>query len=437
MKAELISKENCEAKFTVAFSAEEFDMATAEAYKKLKGQFAIDGFRKGKAPRSIIEKRYGEGVFFEEAINNLLDAGYPGALDELKLEPVGRPDIDFGEEKLEKGKGLTITVTVPVAPEVTVVDYKGVKAERKLHTVTDADVQAELEAIQHRNARLVSVETAAENGDTVILDYKGFTGDVQFEGGTAENQTLKLGSGQFIPGFEDQLVGCKAGDEKEVRVTFPKEYHSEELAGKDAVFQCSIHEVKHEELPEINDDLALEVSDFDTLEEYKADIRTRLEKEAAEAAEYDGKNAVMEKIYAANQFAVPAAMIDNEAGNMMREFEQQLSYSGLTLDQYCDYLKKKPEEISAEFRPDAEKRVRSRIITQAIAEQEKLEATEEEIEKEFEAMAKQYNMEVAKLKEIFDAENTTYLKQDIRARKAIQFVYDAAELTDVAEKEAK
>lgn len=245
MTSTLVTKENCLATFTMEFTAEEFDAATNKAFLKNRGKITVPGFRKGKAPRHIIETRYGSGVFFEEAIDDLLNAEYGKALDSLDIEPVGRPDIDFGEDKLEKGKGFKVTVKVEVAPEVTVKDYKGMKVERKVHKVTEKDVEMQLEMLQKRNARQITVDEAALN-DTVVLDYKGFVGEEQFEGGTAENQTLKLGSGQFIPGFEDQLVGVKAGEEKEVKVTFPAEYHAENLAGKEAVFQCKVHEIKRE-----------------------------------------------------------------------------------------------------------------------------------------------------------------------------------------------
>ena len=435
----LVSKENCEVKFTMAFTAEEFTEAQKKVFNQQKDKFRVNGFRRGKAPMSRIEAVYGEGIFFEDAIDDLLATAYPTALDELGVEPVGRPELSLGDEPLKKGEGFTATITVPVAPEITIEGYKGVEAERRVHTVTEEDVKAELEAIQKKNARLVPVEEEAKDGDTVALDYAGFDGDVQFEGGTAEDQTLKLGSGTFIPGFEEQLIGCKAGDEKDVNVTFPEDYHAEELAGHAVVFKCKIHDVKREELPEINDDFAADFSDFDTLEEYKADLKAKLEKEAADASEYDGKNAVMEKIYQANSFDVPQVMIDNEAENMMREFEQQLQYSGMDMNTYCKYLNKKPEDIKAEFAPDAEKRVKSRLIVSAIAKQEGFEATEEEIEQEYKNMSEQYGLEIEKIKE-FMADNVSELKMDICNRKAVDFVYAQAKLTDVdadAKKEEK
>ena len=267
MKTALISNENNIAKFTMDFTAEEFDNAVIEAYKKTKDMYRIDGFRKGKAPRSVIERNFGEGVFFEDAINELFRQHYSDAVKELGLEVVDMPKADFSE--MGHGKPLTITMEVPVYPVVEVKDYFGVEIEERKSDVTEDDVDVQIEMLQKRNARMVEADRPAENGDTVILDYSGFVGDHQFEGGTAESQQLVLGSGQFIPGFEEQLVGAKAGDEVDVKVTFPEEYHSDELAGKDAVFHCKVHEVKYEELPELDDEFVKDVSEFDTMEELR------------------------------------------------------------------------------------------------------------------------------------------------------------------------
>ena len=434
MNAVLVSKENNVAKFTMAFTAEEFDAALDKAYKAQRGKIEVPGFRKGKAPRGVIEKRYGEGIFFEDAIDECLADGYPKALDELKLEPVDRPDVDFGGAELKKGEGFEVTVTVTVAPEIVVKDYKGLKAEVTKHEVKDEDVEGELKAMQQRNARLVSVERAAEDGDTVVLDYEGWCEDKQFEGGTAENQTLVLGSGQFIPGFEEQLVGCAAGDEKDVEVTFPEEYHAEELAGKPAVFKCKVHEVKAQELPELDDEFAKDVSEFDTLEEVKANIRKDLEKTVQDAMEYEGKDKILQQVYDANPIDLPQAMIDSEAANMLNEFGYQLQSQGMSLDMYCQYLNKTQEEMIEEFKPDAEKRVKSRLIVEAVAEQEGVEVTEEDIDEELAAMAAQYGMAQSQIKSIFGEENMDYLKKDIKSRKAIDLMYKAAEITLVEEK---
>jgi trigger factor len=434
MKPVLVSKENNVAKFTMAFTAEEFDAALDKAYKAQRGKIEVPGFRKGKAPRSVIEKRYGEGIFFEDAIDNCLADGYPAALRELDLEPVDRPDLSFGEEKLEKGKGFEVTVTVTVAPEVVVKDYKGVKAEVTKRELNEEDVEGELKAMQQRNARLVVVDRPAEKDDTVVLDYEGWCEDKQFEGGTAENQTLVLGSGQFIPGFEDQLIGCKAGDEKDIEVTFPEEYHAEELAGKPAVFKCKIHEVKTQELPELDDEFAKDVSEFDTLEELKADTRAKLEKTLQDAKEYQGKDKVLQKVFEANPIDLPQAMIDDEAANMLNEFGYELQSQGMNLDLYCKYLNKTQQQMIDEFKPDAEKRVKSRLIVQAVAKQEGLEVSEEDIDKELAAMAAQYGMAQSQIKSIFGEDQMGYLKKDILSRKAIDLMYEAAEITEVEEK---
>jgi len=420
------------------FTAEEFEAALEQAYRENRGRFVVDGFRKGKAPRSIIEKRFGEGVFFEAALDNLFNDGYPKALDELDLEPIDRPSLDFKDgETLAKGSPVNTVVKVTVAPEVEVKNYKGLKAERRVHKVTEADIDKQLETIQKQNARLVSVDDAAQSGDTVVLDYKGFTGDVQFEGGTAENYSLKLGSNSFIPGFEDQLIGIKAGEDRDVNVTFPEQYHSKDLAGKEACFKCTVHEVKREELPEINDDFAVDVSAFDNLADYKADLKKLLEEASEGAAEYDGKNNVMEKLYELNPIEIPAIMVENETGNMLSEYEQQLSQNGISMEMYAAMMGKELDQIREEMKPDAEKRVKTRLLTKAVAKAEGLTVTDEDMDKEFESMAKQYGMKVEDLKKVFGSENDKYLKQDIVMRKAVDFVYENAEFTDVDDSEEK
>jgi trigger factor len=426
----LVRKENNEATFTMAFTAEDFEDALQKAYKAQRNKFVVDGFRKGKAPRKIIEAKYGEEVFFEDALDELFRKNYPESIDALGLKPVDRPNLDFGEEKVEIGKAFSVTVSVTVSPEVEVKDYKGVQAEKAHRQVTDEDIDRELGTLQKRNARLVVAERKSKDGDTVSLDYSGFVGEEQFEGGTAENQTLVLGSGTFIPGFEEQLIGVGAGDETDVRVTFPEDYHSEKLAGKEAVFKCKIHDVKEQEMPELDDEFAKDVSEFDTLQEFKDDIRTKLEQQALEASEYETKNAVMEKVYAANELDVPKVMIEDQADQMLQEFSQQLSQQGMNLEMYCQYLQKTEEDLRKELMPDAEKRIKSRLIIEAVADAEDIQATPEDIDSEMAAMAKQYNMEVDKLKSLFDAENSKYLIQDIRMRKAIDFIYDQAEIKE-------
>ena len=431
MTPALVSKENNLATFTMEFTAEEFDAAVDAVYRRQRGQITIDGFRKGKAPRSIIEKRYGAGIFFEDAINDLLEKEYPATLDTLGINAVGRPDVQFGEEKIEAHKGFTVTCKVAVEPEPEVKDYKGIEAERKVRPVKDADVERELKNLQERNSRLVSVERPAENGDTVTLDYAGFVGEEQFEGGTAEGQQLELGSGTFIPGFEDQLVGVKAGEDKDVVVTFPENYGAKDLAGKEAVFKCKVHDVKVKELPALDDDFAKDTSEFDTLDELKADIRKNQEKMADDAAKYDGQNAVLEKLVEANPFDVPEEMIADEVQQMYSDMAQQMSYQGMSITDYLKYLDKKPEELLEEFRPEATRKVKVRLLVKAVGKAEGLVATDEDVEEELKNMAEMYKMDVEKVRETLGASGLALLKEDVVSRKAIDVLYDNAKFTDV------
>ncbi len=424
MISTLISKEKNLAKFTMEFTAEEFEKAVVEAYQATKGKYVIDGFRKGKAPRKLIETHYGEDVFFEDAINKMFSKAYPEALETLGLDTVDRPSAEF--DQIEKGKGFTVTITVTVKPEFAVKDYKGVKVAKAEHNITDEDVDKELETLQKRNSRMVLVDRPAQNGDTVLIDYAGYVGDEQFEGGTAERQPLALGSGTFIPGFEEQLVGAVAGDERDVKVTFPAEYHSADLAGKEAVFKCKVHEIKEMEKPELNDEFAKDVSEFDTLEELKKDSREKLEKAAASKAEYETKNAVLEKVYEANDIDIPGVMVEDQIDEMMQEFDQQLRYQGMDLQKYFEYLNKEPKDFREELRADAYKKVKTRLIVEAVADAENLDAADEEVEAELKAMAEQYKMEVDKLKEYMKAENYSYVAKDIKMRKAVDFMFENA-----------
>ncbi len=424
MKPTLISKENNDAKFTMEFTPEEFENAIINVYKAQKDRFSVDGFRKGKAPRSIIEKKYGEGVFFEDAINNLFSANYPLALDELELNVIDSPRAEFSQ--IKKGEGFTVTITVECYPEIEVKDYKGVEIEAVSAEVTDEDVENELKARARRNARMVTVDRPAKEGDTVLIDYEGWVGDEQFEGGTAERQPLKLGSGTFIPGFEEQLIGVSTGEEKDVKVTFPEDYHAEDLAGKEAVFKCKVHEVKEEEVPEINDEFVKDVSEFDTLDEYKADIRKELEKSKAVRAENSMKNKVIEKVFEANDIDVPDVMVESGIDNMLSEFDQQLRSQGLDLNTYMQYLGKDPKEMKDELKEEAFKKTKTRMIVSAVADQEDFQVTEEEVNAELENMAKQYGLEVDKLREIIGEANLGMIEGDIKVRKAVDMMYDSA-----------
>lgn len=432
MKTTFISKENNQVKFTMDFTAEEFEAAVVKAYQASKNQFMIDGFRKGKAPRSIIEKHYGEGIFFEDAINNLFQESYPQAVRELELEVIDSPAAEFSE--IGKGKPLTITITVAVYPVVEVKDYFGVEVEETVQTVEAEAVDKEIEMLQKRNARMVVAERPVEDGDTVILDYSGFVGEEQFAGGTAENQELKIGSGMFIPGFEEQLVGVKAGEDKDVNVTFPEEYHAPELAGKEAVFHCHIHEVKAEELPVLDDEFAKDVSEYDTLDELKKATEERLQKNADAMALNAAKDAVIEKVYEANKPEVPAVMVEDEIDRMAQELDHQLRYQGLSLEQYLQFLQKEPKDFREELREDAAKKVGTRLVLMSIVEAEKVEVSEEELETELKDMANAYNTDVEQIREMIGTDNMTFFKKDIQLKKVIDMLYDKAKVSKVEKK---
>lgn len=425
MKATLLAKENGDAKFTIEFTAEEFEAARVKAYQENKNQFTIDGFRKGKAPRSIIEKRYGD-VFAEDAINDMLADGYPNALDELDIEVIDQPRMEFG--KIEKDAPFTVTVTVAVYPEVEVKDYKGIELEKVDAEVTDEDVNTEIENLRKRNARMVTVDREVKDGDHIILDYKGFVGDEQFEGGTAEGYPLVIGSGSFIPGFEDQLIDAKKDEEVEVKVTFPEEYHAEELAGKEAVFKCVVHEVKEEELPELDDEFAKDVSEYDTLEELKKETKEDLTKRKSAWAENQMKDKAVEIVCENNDIEIPAVMIDDEISQMIRELDMQLSQQGLSFQQYLQFLGKDMMAFREEVKDDAERRVKMRMVIRAIVDAEAIVATEEEIEKELELLGIQYGLETDKVKEMVGEKNLEYIGQDVKMKKAVDFIYENAKV---------
>ena len=424
MKATFISREKNDVKFTMEFTAEEFENAQIKVYQKAKDQFQIDGFRKGKAPRSIIEKHYGEGVFFEDAIDDLFREHYGKALGELELEVIDSPAAEFS--KIAKGEGFTVTITVPCFPIVEVKDYKGVEIDKIEQEVKDEDVENEIKALQKRNGRMILVERPAKEGDTVLLDYSGFVGDEQFEGGTAERQELKLGSGMFIPGFEEQLVGATPGEKKDVVVTFPEEYHAEDLAGKEAVFHCLVHEIKEEQLPELDDEFAKDVSEYDTLEELKKANRERLEAYAKAGSESQMKDSALGKVVEANEVDVPGTMVEDEMDRMCQELDQQLRYQGMSLEQYLQFTGKDMAAFRNELRPDAERQVKTRIILMGIVEAEGIKVSQEEMEEELKVMAAQYQTTADKLKEMIGVENITFLMKDLQDKKAIELIFENA-----------
>lgn len=426
MKATFVSREKNDVKFTMEFTAEEFEQAVIKAYQENKGKFSLNGFRKGKAPRKLIETQYGEDVFYEDAINDMFSSSYPAALEQLDIDVIDRPRAEFSE--IEKGKDFTITINVEAYPEIEVKDYKGVQIEKAEFAVGDEEVDAELETLRKRNSRLVLAERPVQDGDMILLDYMGFVGEDQFEGGTAERYPLKIGSNSFIPGFEEQLIGAAVGEDRDVKVTFPEEYHAPDLAGKEAIFKCKVHEIKEEELPELNDDFAKDVSEVDTLEELKAETKARLEKAAESRALSKMKNDVLEHVFNGNEVDVPKVMVEEEIDSMMNEFNQQLSYQGLNLNQYFEYLQKDPAEFREELREEATKKVKTRMLVSAVAKAEGIEATKEEIDKELELMAIQYKLDVEKIREMLGAENFAFLEKDIKMKKAIDFMYENAKV---------
>lgn len=424
MKSTMVGREGNEVTFKMNFTAEEFDKAINEVYQATRQRYNLDGFRKGKAPRKLIEARFGEDVFYEDAINDMFSTGYMLALSELNIEPVDNPRAEFST--VEAGKDLEVTVKVTVVPEVELKDYKGVEIEKVDDSVSEEDVDRDLLSTQKRNARMTVSEGPAKEGDTLVLDYAGFVGDDQFEGGTAEGHPLTLGSNTFIPGFEDQLIGVMPGEERDVNVSFPEEYHAEDLAGKEAVFKCKVHEIKETELPELNDDFAQDVSEFDTLDEFKADVRKRLEKSAKDKAEYEMKNAVLEKIYKNTEVEVPDVMVENHIDEMLHEFSSQLNQSGYPLEQYLLQMNKTMAEFREELRDDAFKKAKTKLIIDALIKAEAIEAEDADVEEELSQMATMYGLEIEKLREMMGDRGLSMIKQDVRSRKAIDLIYENA-----------
>ncbi len=425
MKATFIEKENNNIKFTITFDAAEFDAATDKAYKQIRKNITIDGFRKGKAPRKMIENMYGEGIFVEEALNDLLEKNYSAALDEVGADVIAQPSIELGEVK--KGEDVVVTVTVECFPEVEVKNYKGLEIEKAETVIGDDEINAELEKVQKKQARMETVEgRATQDGDSVIIDFNGTIDGEEFKGGSAENFELKLGSGQFIPGFEEQLIGKNTGDEVNVEVTFPEDYHSEELAGKPAVFATKIHEIKVEILPEIDDELASDVSDYETLDEYKKHLAETLQEQANNRDESIMKDRALEKLYTENELEAPAAMVRSELDNMMADMTQSLRYQGITMEQYQQWVGKTSAEMIEESRPEAIRRVNTRILLKNIIRMEGLKATEEEVAAEVAEFAKQYGQTAEQVIESVGKENLKYFEEDVLTKKAIELVYNEA-----------
>ena len=434
MKATQVSKDNGVVKFSIVFSTDEWADAINKAYLANRKKFTIDGFRKGKAPRQIIESFYGKDIFWDEALNSLLENGYYDAVKEMELDVISQPSLDAPE--IKKGEPVVITGTVQVFPEVEVGKYKGLEIEKFETVIGDKEVQDELERVQKSQARMESVEDRkSQNGDTVIIDYEGSVDGETFAGGTAENFELKLGSGQFIPGFEEQLEGRDAGEDVDVTVTFPEDYHAEELAGKEAVFKCKIHEIKNEILPEIDDELASDVSEFETLDEYKADLRDKLQKNADERDLSIMKDRALEALYNENEIEVPEVMINNEIENMLYDMNQQLASQGLGLQQYMEWMGKTVDDLREDSRADAEKRVRTRILLKNIVRMEGLEAAEEEVEKMMQEFGEQYGMTAEQVKSMAGSDTEGYFREDTQTKKAIDLIFENAVQVEKKEEE--
>ena len=428
VKSEKLEKSMHELQFSV--DAEAFKAAIDKAFKREGKKYTVPGFRKGHAPRAVIEKMYGADIFHYDAINDLFPEAYEAAVEESAIEPVGRPEVDVVSESLEDG--VVLKVVVAVKPEIKVGNYTGLKATKKVNTVDDADVEAELVRMQNRNGRIITREGKAENGDTVDMDFEGFVDGVAFEGGKAEHYSLVLGSGSFIPGFEDQLIGHEAGEEFDVNVTFPEEYQAKELAGKPAVFKIKLHEVKTKELPALDDEFAKDVSEYDTLDELKASIRKGMEEQNEKQAALAVENDLVDQVIATIEGDIPDAMYEARMDEAVRDFEYRLAQQGLKLDMYLQYMGQTLESFRASFKEQAEKQVKIRLALEAVAAAEQIVASDEDLENELQRIADSYKMELAKVKELVNADE---VKKDLAVNKAIDFIRDHAEITE--EKVAK
>lgn len=412
-------------KLSFDIDAAKFDEAMGKAYIKVRGQVAIPGFRKGHAPRKMIENMYGEGVFYDEAFELIFDEVYGPAIDENKLEVVDRPQVDI--QQIGTGKNLQFTCEVFVKPDVTLGEYKGVEVKKEHTLVTEDDVNAEIEKERNKQAAEVSVDDrAVAEGDTVNLDYSGSVDGVKFAGGTAEGQTLKIGSHTFIPGFEEQMVGMNIGEEKDLNVTFPNEYHAPDLAGKEAVFHVKVNSITETQLPALDDDFAKDISEFDTLDAYKADVRAKLEAQAAERDNNAFTNAVIEKVMANATVEIPDAMVERQIDSMVRNFEARLAQQGLKLADFMKYTGQDEKSFRNQYRDQAEKSVRANLVLEAVENVEKFEAAEEEIDAEIEKFAKQIGQNAEDLKKNLTEGDREYFKADVIRDKAVKFLCDNA-----------
>lgn len=425
MSVQVEKLEKSMAKLTITVEAAKFDAAVDSAYQKNKGKIALPGFRKGKAPRAMIEKMYGTGVFFEDAANELIPEAYETAAKESELEIVAQPEIEVTQ--MDKGTDFIFTATVAIKPEVTLGDYKGIEVEKKEAEVSEEEITAEIDKAREANSRLITIEDrATEDGDTVIIDFDGYVDGKQFEGGYAEDYTLVLGSHSFIDNFEDQLVGKNLGEDVEVNVTFPEEYRVDELKGKPALFKVKIKEIQKKELPELDDDFAQDVSDFDTLDEYKADVEKKILENKENQIKREQEDQIIEKIIENAQMEIPQQMIAAQTRQMTQEFAQRLQSQGLSLEQYMQFTGLTPQKMMEDLEPQALKRIQSRLVLEAVVAAENIEASDEEIDKELENMASMYQMEIDKLKELIGDDEKKQIGMDLAVQKAVEFVVKEA-----------
>ncbi len=423
MSVQVENLEKNMAKLTIEVPAEELEKAIEAAYQKQKSKISVPGFRKGKVPRKMIEKMYGAGIFFEDAANTLIQENYGPAVEESKVDVVSRPTIDVTQ--IEAGKPFIFTAEVAVRPEVTLGKYLGVQVTKVDTTVTDEEVEAALEKEREKNSRTVTVtDRPVANGDTAVIDFEGFVDGVAFEGGKGENHPLEIGSHSFIDTFEDQLIGHNTGDDVDVNVTFPEQYQAAELAGKPALFKVKIHEIKTKELPELNDEFAQDVSEFDTLDAYKEDLKKHLEVEKENDAKRTKEDEAIKKIIEKSSMDIPEAMIETQCENMINEFAQRIQQSGLSMDQYMQFSGMTLDKLKEQVRPEAETRIKSSLVLEQIAKDEKIEVSDEEVQAEIEKMAKAYGMEADKLAEYMGDAEKESIKRDVAVTKAVDLIME-------------
>ncbi len=409
------------AKLTIEVPAEELEKALQAAYLKQRGNLTMPGFRKGKVPRQMLEKMYGPEIFYEEAANQLIGEKYKDAYDECELEIVSQPAINV--EQLEKGKAFIFTAEVAVKPDVKLGEYKGLKVDKVSTRVTQKEVEAEIEKERERNGRMVEVtDRAVQDKDQIVMDFEGFIDGEAFEGGKGEKYPLTIGSGAFIPGFEEQLVGVEIGKEVEVKVTFPEDYHATELAGKDAVFKCTVHEIKEKELPELDDEFASEVSEFDTLDAYKADVKAKIKERKAEDGKRKKEEQAIEKAIENAEMDIPEAMIETQARQLADDFAMRIRQQGLTLEQYFQFTGLDEDKMMEELKPQAEKKIKIRLVLEAVAKAEDIQVSDERLEEEFAKMAETYQMEVDKIKEFMGDSEIDRMKEDIAVQEAVDLL---------------